>query len=193
MTATQMTQVLTSSHLGADLEAKPRPLGSILASRAILVAAVGLVLYTVFELLVDPPVNVMNFFTHHFLHVVATAIFIWIACWMTLCDSIFRPVEAIFHHLYHIRLGRLEKLQYRTEVKEMMLIINGINLLVERLEKSPRPEALSYALGEVQQLRGLLRETPDPSDESRVEIMRTLTRLESHLLDLRCLQKPNAS
>lgn len=193
MTATQMTQVLTGSNFGTDLESKPRPLGSILASRAILVAAIGLVLYTVFELLVDPPADVMNFFTHHFLHVVATAIFIWTACWLTLRDSIFRPVEAIFHHLYHIRLGRLEKLQYRTEVKEMMLIISGINMLVERLEKSPRPEALSYALGEVQQLRSLLRETADSADESRVEVMRTLTRLESHLLDLRCLQKPNAS
>lgn len=178
------------SDFDIESEARARPLGAVLARRAIVVCALGLILYTIFEVIVDPPVDLMNFFTHHFLHVIATAVFIWLACWLTLRNSILRPVDAIFRHLYHIRLGRMGKLAYRTEVTEMNTIINGINLLVERFERTPRPEPLSHALDEIQQLRNLLRAGPGRSEDSQVEIMKSLTRLESNLLDLMCLEKP---
>ncbi len=178
-----------SPYTGATKEQPPpRSLARILFTRAILVASGGIILYSAFEILFDPPVNLLNFLTHHFIHVAAIGVAVWIVCWLAVKENILDPVAAISRHLYQLRRGRLEALEFQTPACEMQKIIIGVNSLTEKLRAANAGD-LEKALTSVQELRvGLGKLAVQDADE-KVSVMHSLTRLESALFGIMCREQ----
>lgn len=162
-----------------------RCLSGILFSRAAAALAGGLAIYTGFELTFDPPKDLLNFITHHFAHVAVIGLAVWFVCWLALRENVLHPVRAIARHLSLLRKGRVEKLTYLGATAEMEIIIDGINQLVERLQ-SHGSDDLTAALTSVQDLRVRLGKLEVADAERKIPVMRSLTRLESSLLNLMC-------
>jgi len=167
------------------VSATSRSLSEILFTRAAIAVGGGLLTYAGFELIFDPPNDLLNFMTHHFAHVVIVGFAVWFVCWLALCENVLHPVHAIARHLSRIRKGRFEKLAYRSANAEMEIIIDGINQLVERLQTGGSDD-LTAALTAVQELRVRLGGLAVTDAERKVPVMRSLTRLESSLLNLMC-------
>lgn len=167
------------------VSATSRTLSGILFTRAAVVVIGGLIIYIGFELIFDPPTDLLNFITHHFAHVVVIGLSAWLACWLALRENVLRPVEAIARHLSRFRRGRVEKLAYWTRAAEMETIITGINQLGDRLQIVGSDD-MTAALTAVQQLRTQLSRLAVVEAEAKVPVMRSLTRLESSLLALLC-------
>lgn len=160
-----------------------RSLTSILFSRSLLVGIAGLLLYSAFEIVFDPPKDLLNYFTHHFAHVVGIGVAVWWVCWWVVRENVLAPLSAIAHHLHRLRSGRLETLAFQTRARETQAIVTGVNSLTDRLRKAKAGE-LERALTSIQELRGRLSKLPVRDDEQKVPVMRCLTRLESSLLGL---------
>ena len=167
------------------VSATSRSLSEILFTRAAIAVGGGLLAYTGFELIFDPPDDLLNFITHHFAHVAIVGLAVWFVCWLALREKVLHPVHAIARHLARIRKGRFEKLAYRSATAEMEIIIDGINQLVERLQTGGSDD-LTAALTSVQELRVRLGGLAVTDAERKVPVMRSLTRLESSLLNLMC-------
>lgn len=161
----------------------PKSLARLLFVRAMLVALGALALYLVSELVFDPPTDLLNFLSHHLLHVLGIGVVVWIACWFVIRRNVLIPIAAIAKHLYLLRLGRFQKLRYPTRSEEIHSIISGINLLADRLAHSGSNE-LEDSLTCVQQLRQQLGAIKKATDDEKLPLMRSLTRLESSLLGL---------
>ncbi len=166
-----------------------RSLGRILLSRAVLVTIAGLAIYSGAELAFDPPKDWLNFVTHHFVHVALIGLGAWLACWLALRKNILIPVEAIARYLSRFRHGRIERLVCDTKATEIEIIVTGINQLAERLQATS-PDDLNTALTSVQELRVHLNRVSATDPETKVPVMRALTRLESALLLLLCKETP---
>jgi methyl-accepting chemotaxis protein len=162
---------------------QPRSLTSILLSRSLLVGAGALGLYSAFEIAFDPPTDLLNFITHHFIHVVGIGVAVWWVCWWVVRENVLAPVSAISHHLYRLRSGRLESLPIQTRSSEIGAIITGINSLTDRLKKAKAGE-LERALTSIQELRVRLGKLSVRDEEQKVPVMKCVTRLESALLGL---------
>ncbi|MDX2081261.1 MAG: hypothetical protein SFU53_10795 [Terrimicrobiaceae bacterium] len=187
-----MKVALAANSIGytsGGVSAASRSLGRILLSRAVLVAAAGLLIYSGAELAFDPPRDLLNFVTHHFVHVALIGFGVWFACWLALRKNVLVPVEAIARHLSRFRHGRIERLVCDTQAKEIEIIVTGINQLAERLQTTA-PSDLSAALTAVQELRVHLNRVSAADPETKVPVMRALTRLESSLLLLLCKDSP---
>ena len=113
----------------------------------------------------------------------------WFACWLALRKNVLIPVEAIARYLSRLRHGRIERLVCETKATEIEIIITGINQLAERL-KVTSPGDLNAALTAVQELRVHLNRVSATDPETKVPVMRALTRLESSLLLLLCKEAP---
>jgi hypothetical protein len=157
----------------------------ILLIRASAVALIGVLIYTAFELMFDPPDSLITFITHHYVHVLGIGLGVWIVCWLTLQKTVFSPIAAISHHLALLRFGRLESLALRSNATEIQAIIAGVNSLAERLQNA-NTGGLETAITSVQELRVGLSRLAVRDAEEKVPIMRSVTRLESSLLDLMC-------
>ncbi len=171
------------------VSATSRGLGQILLSRAALVTIAGLLIYSGSELAFDPPSDLLNFVAHHFVHVAVIGLGAWFACWLALRKNVLIPVEAIARYLSRLRHGRIERLVCETKATEIEIIITGINQLAERL-KVTSPGDLNAALTAVQELRVHLNRVSATDPETKVPVMRALTRLESSLLLLLCKEAP---
>ncbi len=165
-----------------------RSLARILLTRAILVASGGIILYSAFEILFDPPINLLNFLTHHFIHVAAIGIAVWIVCWLAVKENILGPIAAISWHLYQLRRGRLDTLEFQTPASEMQKIIIGVNSLTERIRAANAGD-LEKALTSVQELRVGLGKLAVQNADEKVSVMRSLTRLESSLFGVMCREQ----
>ena len=163
----------------------PKSLTQILFVRAAVVALGALALYSVSELVFDPPTNLVNFLSHHLLHVLGIGVVVWFACWFAIQRNVLLPIAAIVRHLHLLRLGRLQKLLYPTRSEEISSIITGINLLAERIARSDSNE-LDESLTCVQQLRLHLNELKEVTDDEKLPLMRSLSRLVCSLLGLLC-------
>lgn len=162
---------------------KRHSLSRILLGRSLLVAAGGLFFYTAFEMLFDPPTDILNYITHHFIHVIGIGIAVWWVCWWTLRENVFVPVSTISQHLSRMRFGRLQLLSLRSQSNEMQTIVEGINSMTESLRKA-KPGELERALTYIQELRVRLGKLAVKDEEQKVPVMKCLTRLESSLLSL---------
>lgn len=166
-----------------------RSLARILFSRAGLVTIVGLVIYSGSELVFDPPHDLLNFVTHHFAHVAVIGLGAWFSCWLALRKNVLIPIESIARYLTRFREGRIEPLVCETEASEIAMMVTRINQLAERLQTAS-PDSLDTALTAVQRLRVHLDRISLADPETKVPVMRTLTRLESSLLLLLCKEAP---
>lgn len=173
-----------------DDRSSAHSLGRVLLVRCSIVTLLGLIIYSAFEVIFDPPDNLINFVTHHFVHVLAIGLAVSVVCWMTLQKVIFSPISEISHHLSRLRFGRLDSLTLRSEAIEVETIISGINALTERL-RNLNTGSLENALTSVQELRVGLSQLSVRDPDQKVPIMRSLTRLESSLLDLMCHEHKN--
>ncbi|MBE2203976.1 MAG: hypothetical protein IAE94_06540 [Chthoniobacterales bacterium] len=176
-------------YTAGGVSAASRGLGRILLSRAALVTIAGLLIYSGSELAFDPPRDFFNFIAHHFVHVAVIGLGAWLACWLALRKNVLIPVEAIARYLSRFRHGRIERLVCETKATEIEAIITGINQLAERL-KATSPDDLNAALTAVQELRVHLNRVSATDPETKVPVMRALTRLESSLLLLLCKEPP---
>lgn len=166
-----------------------RSLARILFSRAAFVTIAGLVIYSGSELAFDPPRDLLNFATHHFAHVAVIGLGVWLSCWLALRKNVLIPIEGIARYLARFRNGRIERLVCETEASEIAMIVTRINQLAERLQTAS-PDSINTALTAVQGLRVHLNRVSPTDPETKVPVMRALTRLESSLLLLLCKETP---
>ena len=167
----------------SEFPQRERPLTTILLSRSLLIGAAALALYSAFEIIFDPPKDILNFLTHHFIHVLGIGVAVWSVCCWAVRENVLFPLSVISRHLYRLRSGRFESLPLQTRSSEIGVIVSGINSLSERLRKAKVGE-LDRALTSVQELRARLGKLAVRDEEQKVPVMKCVTRLESSLLGL---------
>lgn len=144
----------------------------------------GMVTYSLVEYIIDRPTDVMNFFTHHLLHVLVIGIVVWLALIFVIRRAVVEPASRIFVHLRRIASGRLEYLDCEVRSREVGDVVASINALVGTLRRVPEPDSASRAMDRVQELREILRANANKLGEDIVPAMRMLTRLEGELLEV---------
>jgi len=95
---------------------------------------------------------------------------------------VLRPLSRIGRHLYDVGMGRLRPLSVRSAVLEVRPLIDGVNLLVRKLEPPSGPGAGIQFLEIIESLRDVARAIAPASPERAAEILDDIAVLERAFL-----------
>lgn len=173
-----------------DDEGRELPgLSRVIAIRSLLVISVGMVGYAVIEYSMVSPPKFSTFAIDHILHVVLVAMAVWLVCWVTFENAVRGPIQTLYLQLYRIGSGRLEKLSLKSHVREMQMLVSGINLLARRLgQKAPTSE-FANARRRLREIRDLVRSIPGVDADRTAPILRVVSQLEEECFRARHPQK----
>lgn len=146
--------------------------------------AVGMLLYSMAEYVIERPANGMDFFTHHLLHVLVIGFVVWAVLVFVVRRAVVVPASRIFVHLRRIDAGRLEYLECEVQSREMGEVVASINSLVSTLKRAPKPDSASRAMDRLQELRKTLIQSGDHLGDDLVPAMRIVKQLEGELLEV---------
>ncbi|MBI4605497.1 MAG: hypothetical protein HY721_26325 [Planctomycetes bacterium] len=163
---------------GNTIAASQHSLSSVVALWTGVAIALSMAGYAVFEYLSAPGVTLLELIVNHLWHVAALGAAIYGLCWLVLRRLLIRPLEQIYLHLYGIGAGRLEELDLPTGVREIQTIVDGVNLMVRRMEQGLDRQAIERWHREMAGLRGLARQAFLRAPEEAQEILDRLMRLE---------------
>lgn len=146
--------------------------------------AVGMLLYSLVEYIIERPADGVEFVTHHLLHVLAIGVLVWGTLVFAVRRAVVEPASRIFVHLRRLAAGRLDYLECEVQSREMGDVVTSVNSLVETLKRVPEPDSASRAMDGVRELREQLRQCDDRLGDDLVPVMRLVTRLEGELLEV---------
>ena len=146
--------------------------------------AVGMLLYSLVEYIIERPADGVEFFTHHLLHVLAIGVLGWGVLVFVVGRAVVEPASRIFVHLKRLSAGRLDYLECEVQSREMGEVVESVNSLVGTLKRVPEPDSASRAMDGVRELRAQLRQYDDKLGDDLVPVMRLVTRLEGELLEV---------
>lgn len=118
-------------------EPHPRlaPLSFLVALWIAIVIALAMGVYGVWQYFSNPGITVRELARHHLWHVVVLGGVIHLSLWACLHCLLIRPLNQIYLHLYNLGGGRVQKLNINTSVAEVQTIMDGINLMIWRLDQ----------------------------------------------------------
>jgi len=164
-------------------------LSRVIAIRSLLVISIGMFGYAVIEYAIVSPPNFSTFAVDHVLHVLLLAMAVWLVCWVTFENAVRGPIQSLYLQLYRIGSGRLEKLSLKSHVREMQMLVSGINLLARRLDQeTPTPE-LANARRRLREIRDLVYSIPGMDADRTAPILRAVSQLEEECFRARQFQK----
>lgn len=162
-----------------------KTLGRTVVGVTLVAVFVGMLAYTGFEYLFATPTDLAEFLTHHLFPALFIGLVVSLTLSVLIHSKVIAPVKKIFEHLYHVGSGRLAPLELDSRIEEIDTVVEGINLLVQRLKDNPDNQAIGKAADDVVKLRSDLKRavnaTASGADEF-IPVMRDLQHLERHLL-----------
>ena len=146
--------------------------------------AVVMAVYAVLQKALEPDVTWRELFVHHLWHVFVLGGVIHLACWLVFRRLLDRPLNRIYVHLYAMGQGQLGPLQLHSRIRELVTIVDGINLLVWRMGRVLDPKALPDAQENIRVIREALSERSAQQPNAFSEVTERLDRVEKDLLAL---------
>lgn len=118
---------------------------------------IGMAAYAVYQYFTMPGMTVQQLLLHHLWHVLALGAVIYMLCWLVFYRVLLRPLQQIYLHLYAVGAGKLEPLVLESNVAEIRTIVEGINLMLRRMEQGVDVQALEHAQGVIAELKEAIR------------------------------------
>ena len=112
--------------------------------------------------------------------VLAMTAVVYLFLWAVFRHVVLKPVHQIGAHLYRIGLGRLKPLSLHSHVRELQGIVDGVNLMIRRMELDLDRGAIEHVQETLDRLRKLAHHLPERfCDEEAGELLRCATTLQS--------------
>jgi len=151
----------------------------------------GMAVYGAVQYATTPGARIADLLATHLWHVIALGLIVYALSVVLLQRSVVLPLQRIHLHLYGIGAGRLQELHLPTRIREIRTIVDGVNLMVRRIEIGADHDALAGAQSEVEQIRQLASRLPDSDQSTASAILASLSNLERNILAL--VRKPDTA
>lgn len=162
-----------------------RPLNQVIVAATLISVAIGTVSWTAIELAGGQTPSASELFYHHVVPAVVIGVVVVVVLSILLNRFVVDPAQAVFSHLYRIGSGRLDSLDLDTGVEEIQTMVDGVNLLVQRLQAPSRDASFAQAQQRLQRLRKEMRSLADAnSTESELflNLAKEMRALEADIL-----------
>lgn len=133
-----------------------------LASLSLLVAlwtagviAIAMAAYAVWQYYSNPGTTLKELMIHHLWHVLILGAVIHVSLWLCFRRLLFQPLNDIYLHLYDLGAGSVSTLTVETSVEEIQTIVDGINIMIWRLDQWMDVESLRNSLAHIEKVKGL--------------------------------------
>ena len=93
----------------------------------------------------SPDAPVRDLLTHHLLELSLYGCILWGITWLVLRSVLIDPVQQIFCHLYKVGGGNQSPLVVATRIREVQSIVEGVNVMVWRMERRAERRAIASA------------------------------------------------
>ncbi|MBI4583552.1 MAG: hypothetical protein HY717_05980 [Planctomycetes bacterium] len=97
--------------------------------------ALSMGIYAVLQYFLVPNVTLSELLLNHLWRVLVLGSVIYLFLWLILKNLLFRPLQQIYLHLYAVGTGRLKELVLPTTVREIQTLVEGVNLMIRRIEQ----------------------------------------------------------
>ncbi len=141
----------------------------------------GMAAYAIYQYATMPGQTARDLLLHHSWHVLLLGAVIYIVSWVMIEWVLVRPLEAIYVHLYAIGAGRRSRLEIQSNVREIVTIVEGINLMLQRLEQSADDGAIQRTQSSLAELRKAIEELEVASPETKGATLDKLAGFEKSL------------
>jgi methyl-accepting chemotaxis protein len=145
-----------------------KSLAQVVVVYAALVIAAGMAVYAAFQYIMTPNRTVMGLLVEHMWHVVALGVFMYVVLSAVLVRKVVQPIHSLYLRCYAITRGDFSRISVESDVLEIQEIADGMNMMLDRIDKSMSETSLSDLSGSAQDLRALAKE-PNLSQESTRE------------------------
>ncbi|MCG8600896.1 MAG: hypothetical protein MI807_12195 [Verrucomicrobiales bacterium] len=162
-------------------------LNLVVVGASFIAVLVGTVSWGVIEYFTGTSHSWSDFFGHHLVPSLVIGLIIWVILSALLQRTVIEPLQQLFAHLYRVGSGRLDSVTLDTRIKEIKTMVDGVNLLVHRLESASGDSAFSDAQARLKKIRTELRSMADGAGEDSslfLDVIRELRALEGDLLSL---------
>lgn len=148
--------------------------------------AIGLsmAVYALFQYFYLPGMSIKELVIHHLWHVVVLGAVIHLSCWLIFHYILIRPINQIYVHLYQLGKGQVENLTVVSSVKELQIIVEGINVMIWKMEKWMSPLAIENAHKEIQAIALIATQLRMENKEVAEAITKRVESLEASLFTM---------
>lgn len=171
--------------------AKQRSFAFVVAFWTAVPIALAMAVFAVFQYFTLPDITLAELVAHHLWHVLALGAMIYVFCWVVFRRALVQPLHQIYLHLYKVGTGRLEPLELPSDIRELQTIVEGVNLMIRRMEQGFDPSAVEHTTQELAALRELAKAAYDSAPEQSGEIMERLANLEQSVHSI--IHRPSES
>ena len=133
---------------------EPKSLSFFVALWTGLGVAASMAAYAVFQFLAYPRMTLGSLFVEHLWHVLVLGAVIYGICWAVFRRVLIRPIRTIHMHLYAVGAGRVEPLELESDVTEIRMIVDGVNLMIQRMGHGTWPGAEGAIERNIERIRG---------------------------------------
>jgi len=146
------------------------------------VIAIAMAGYAVFQYYQLPELTLRELFTSHMVHVIVLGGIIYFSCWFVFQLILYHPLKQIYLHLYKLGSGDVIELKTTSSVREISVIIEGINVMIWKLQHWLDSDSLEKTRGELEQIRLIAAQLRMENYDVSEAITRRVNNLEESFL-----------
>ncbi|MCF6174705.1 MAG: hypothetical protein L3J71_02945 [Victivallaceae bacterium] len=109
-------------------------LATAMALLMALITAVAMGVYAIIQYSLMPDQSILNLMFRHSWHVLVLGLFSYCVLYFVLYHQVVKPFIKIYQKCYAITKGDFSKLDLESPIKEIQLIIDGINMMESQIE-----------------------------------------------------------
>jgi methyl-accepting chemotaxis protein len=152
-----------------------RSLSYLVAFWSALAIAISMGIYAIFQYFTSPGKTIGGLFLEHLWHVLVLGVVIYGLLWIVLRRSLLRPIQKIYLHLYKVGTGRVEPLVLQTRIRELETIVEGVNVMIERMGQS-------FPADEIADAREAAKKAYEKAPQEAQAILDNLARLQESIV-----------
>lgn len=134
-------------------------LALLVAVYSAVVIALGMAVYAVYQYVTTPDKTVLGLVFEHSWHVIVLGLLIYATLYAVLYKKVVRPVRELNLKLYAITRGNLTSIEIDSNVIEIKEIAEGVQLLLDEIERSVPHVSLTALSNRTQKIRSIAKES----------------------------------
>lgn len=143
--------------------------------------AIGMGAYAIYQYATMPGHTVLDLLLHHSWHVLALGAAVYVVSWVAFHKLIVQPLTKIYLHLYAMGAGQFAPLVLKSNVSEIHTIVEGINLMLRRVEQGMDANALEHAQRDITELKETIGQWEVSEPDAKSLALEKLVALEKSL------------
>lgn len=146
--------------------------------------AAALIVYAVIQYSLLPEMSAREFFLHHLWHVFVLGAIIHLSCWCVFRALFVRPLNRMYLHLYSLGAGDIRELELKSSVKEIAMVVEGINIMTWRLHHWLDADSLAATKERLEQIGVIAAQLRLENEEVSQALMEQVEALEESLFSV---------